>query len=98
MNLPKVMMGDRCLIEIVPETTRQGLIVHRDNTDPRIGIVRAIGNGRRAKKSKQRIPIEGLEIGDRVCVAQFGKWYATIDDKDYWVLESKDLLAKLEPA
>lgn len=89
-------LGDRVLVEPVEEKeVKKGGIIIPDTAKekPQEGIVRALGTGRLDDDGK-RIPFE-VKVGDRVLFSKYGGTEIKIDDKEYKLLSSDDLLAIL---
>jgi chaperonin GroES len=87
-------LGDRVLVEPIEEKeVRKGGIIIPDSAKekPQEGIVRALGTGKLDEKG-QRIPFE-VKVGDRVLFSKYGGTEIKIDDKEYKLLSSDDLLA-----
>ncbi len=90
-------LGDRVLVEPIQETeVRQGGIIVPDTAKekPTEGIVRAVGPGKLDENGK-RIPMEVKE-GDRVLITKYGGTEIKLEDKEYKILSSDDLLGLLE--
>jgi chaperonin GroES len=90
-------LGDRVLVEPVEEKEiKQGGIIVPDTAKekPTEAIVRAVGPGKRDENGK-RIPIEVKE-GDRVLITKYGGTDIRLEDKEYKILGSEDVLAVLE--
>jgi co-chaperonin GroES (HSP10) len=89
-------IGNLVLVEIIEEKMREGIYIASDYTDPRIGIVRGIGKGRKTKKGI--VPITNLSIGNRVLMPQSGKKYVTLDGVRYWIISADEILGVLDAA
>ena len=90
-------LGDRILVEPVEEKeVKKGGIVVPDTAKekPTEGIVRAVGPGKLDEDGK-RIPMEVKE-GDRVLITKYGGTEIKLEDKDYKILSSEDVLGLLE--
>jgi len=90
-------LGDHVLVEPVEEIEiKPGGIIIPDaaKEKPTEGIVRAVGPGKRDEDGK-RIPMEVKE-GDRVLITKYGGTEIKLEDKEYKILNSGDLLAALE--
>ena len=90
-------LGDHVLVEPVEEKgIKPGGIIIPDaaKEKPTEGIIRAVGPGKRDEDGK-RIPMEVKE-GDRVLITKYGGTEIKLEDKDYKILNSGDLLAVLE--
>jgi chaperonin GroES len=90
-------LGDRVLIEPVEEKeVKKGGIIIPDTAKekPQEGVVRALGTGKLDENGK-RIPFE-VKVGDRVLVSKYGGTEIKVDDKEYKLMSSDDLLAILE--
>ena len=87
-------LGDRVLVEPVEEKeVRKGGIIIPDSAKekPTEGIVRALGTGK-ADDSGKKIPFEVRE-GDRVLITKYGGTEVKLDDKEYKLLRTDDILA-----
>ena len=90
-------LGDRVLVEPVEEQeVKKGGIIVPDTAKekPTEGIVRAVGPGKLDDDGK-RIPMEVKE-GDRVLITKYGGTEIKLEDKDYKILSSEDLLGLLQ--
>ena len=90
-------LRDRVLVEPVEEKeVKKGGIVVPDTAKekPTEGIVRAVGPGKLDEDGK-RIPMEVKE-GDRVLITKYGGTEIKLEDKDYKILSSEDILGLLE--
>jgi chaperonin GroES len=89
-------LGDRILVEPVEEKeTKKGGIIIPDTAKekPQEGIVRALGTGKLDDNGK-KIPFE-VKVGDRVLVSKYGGTEIKLDNKEYKILSSDDVLAIL---
>lgn len=90
-------LGDHVLVEPIEEKQiKKGGILVPDTAKekPTEGIVRAVGPGKLNKDGK-RIPIE-VKVGDRVLITKYGGTEINLDDKEYKILTSQDILCLLE--
>ena len=90
-------LGDRVLVEPAEEKeVKKGGIIIPDTAKekPMEGIVIALGTGKTDDDGK-KIPFE-VKKGDRVLVSKYGGTEIKLNDKDYKILNSDDLLAILE--
>jgi len=90
-------LGDRVLVEPIEEKeVKKGGIIIPDTAKekPTEGIVRALGTGKTDDDGK-KIPFE-VKVGDRVLVSKYGGTEIKLDDKDYKILNSDDILAVLQ--
>jgi len=90
-------LRDRVLVEPVEEKdVKKGGIIIPDTAKekPTEGIVRAVGPGKLDEDGK-RIPMEVKE-GDRVLITRYGGTEIKLDDKEYKILSSEDVLGLLE--
>src|SRR5271157_3207685 len=90
-------LGDRILVEPAEEKeVKKGGIIIPDTAKekPMEGIVIALGTGKTDDDGK-KIPFE-VKKGDRVLVSKYGGTEIKLNDKDYKILNSDDLLAILE--
>lgn len=90
-------VGNKVLLEVIEETTRSGFYIPDNCTDPRMGIVVAIGNGRKTKKGNL-IPIEGLAVGDKVLVGDTDKIWMELEGKRHWMTAPENILGALDAA
>jgi len=90
-------LGDRVLVEPVEEKeTKKGGIIIPDSAKekPTEGIVRALGTGKTDDNGK-KVPFE-VKVGDRVLISKYGGTEIKLDNKDYKLLNSDDLLAVVD--
>jgi len=90
-------LGDRVLVEPVEEKeVKKGGIIIPDTAKekPTEGIIRALGTGKTDDDGK-KIPFE-VKVGDRVLVSKYGGTEVKLDDKEYKILNSDDILAIIE--
>lgn len=90
-------LGDRVLVEPVEEKeVKKGGVIIPDTAKekPTEGIVRAVGPGKLDEDGK-RIPMEVKE-GDRVLITKYGGTEIKLDDKEYKILSSEDILGLLQ--
>ncbi|HNQ90275.1 MAG TPA: co-chaperone GroES [Verrucomicrobiota bacterium] len=87
-------LGDRVLVEPVAEKeTKKGGIIIPDTAKekPTEGIVRALGTGKTDEHGK-KVPFE-VKVGDRVLISKYGGTEIKLDDKEYKLLNTDDILA-----
>jgi len=87
-------LGDRVLVEPIEEKeTKKGGIIIPDSAKekPQEGKVIALGTGKLDDNGK-RIPFE-VKVGDRVLVSKYGGTEVKVNDKEYKLLSSDDILA-----
>jgi len=90
-------LGDRVLVEPVEdkEVKKGGIIIPDTAKEkPTEGIVRALGTGKTDDDGK-KVPFE-VKVGDRVLVSKYGGTEIKLDNKDYKLLNSDDLLGVIE--
>ena len=90
-------LGDRVLVQPIEEKEiKQGGIIMPDTAKekPTQGIVRAVGPGKLDEDGK-RIPME-VKAGDRVLITKYGSTEIKLEDKEYKILSSDDILGLLE--
>jgi chaperonin GroES len=90
-------LGDRILVEPAEEReVKKGGIIIPDSAKekPTEGIVVALGTGK-TDDSGKKIPFE-VKKGDRVLVSKYGGTEIKLNDKDYKILSSDDILAIIE--
>jgi chaperonin GroES len=87
-------LGDRVLVEPAEEKeTKKGGIIIPDSAKekPTESVVVALGTGKVDDNGK-KIPFE-VKKGDTVLVSKYGGTEIKINDKDYKILNSDDILA-----
>jgi chaperonin GroES len=87
-------LGDRVLVEPAEEKeTKKGGIIIPDSAKekPTESIVVALGTGKVDDNGK-KIPFE-VKKGDTVLVSKYGGTEIKLNDKDYKILNSDDILA-----
>jgi len=87
-------LGDRVLAEPVEEKeVKKGGIIIPDSAKekPTEAIIRALGTGKTDDDGK-KVPFE-VKVGDRVLISKYGGTEIKLDDKEYKILNSDDLLA-----
>jgi chaperonin GroES len=92
-------LGDRILVEPVEEKeVKKGGIIIPDSAKekPMEAIVVALGTGKTDDDGK-KIPFE-VKKGDRVLISKYGGTEIKLDDQEYKILNSDDILAIIEPA
>ena len=78
------------------ETTVSGLVIPDTAKEkPQQGEVLAVGPGRRAENTGELIPID-IKVGDTVLYSKYGGTEVAVDGEDLLVLNSRDVLAKVE--
>ncbi len=78
------------------ETTVSGLVIPDTAKEkPQQGEVLAVGPGKRAENTGELIPID-IKAGDTVLYSKYGGTEVTVDGEDLLVLNSRDVLAKVE--
>jgi len=90
-------LGDRVLVEPAEEKeVKKGGIIIPDTAKekPTEGIVRALGTGKTDDNGK-KVPFE-VKVGDRVLVSKYGGTEIKLDDRDYKLLNSDDILGVIE--
>ncbi len=90
-------LGDRVLVEPIEEKeVKKGGIIIPDSAKekPQEGKVVALGTGKTDDDGK-KIPFE-VKVGDRVLVSKYGGTEVKINDKEYKLLNSDDILAIIE--
>jgi chaperonin GroES len=89
-------LGDRVLVEPVEEKeVKKGGIIIPDSAKekPTEAVVIALGTGKTDDEGK-KIPFE-VKQGDRVLISKYGGTEIKLEDKDYKILNSDDILAVL---
>jgi len=90
-------LGDRILVEPVEEKeVKKGGIIIPDTAKekPMESIVVALGTGKTDDNGK-KVPFE-VKKGDRVLVSKYGGTEVKINDKEYKILSSDDILAIID--
>ena len=90
-------LGDRILVEPAEEKeVKKGGIIIPDTAKekPTEGIVVALGTGKIDDNGK-KVPFE-VKKGDRVLVSKYGGTEIKLNDKDYKILSTDDILAIIE--
>ncbi len=90
-------LGDRILVEPVEEKeVKKGGIIIPDTAKekPMEATVVALGTGRTNDKG-EKVPFE-VKKGDRVLISKYGGTEIKIENKEYKILNSEDILAILE--
>ena len=86
-------LGDRILVEPVEEKElKKGGIIIPDTAKekPTEGIVRVLGTGKTDDDGK-KVPFE-VKVGDRVLVSKYGGTEVKLNDKEFKILSSDDIL------
>ena len=89
--------GDRILVESVEEKeSKKGGIIIPDSAKekPTEAVVRVLGTGKTDDDGK-KVPFE-VKVGDRILISKYGGTEVKLDDKEYKLLSSDDVLAILE--
>lgn len=98
MNMNIKPLGDHILIEPLQkeEKSKYGIVLPetRDKEQPQEGKVIAVGMGRQLPSGK-RLEIE-VKKGDRVLFRKYGPDEIKVDDKEYLIAKSEDILAIIE--
>lgn len=90
-------LGDRVLIQrIEQETTLKGGIILPETAKKKqeMAVVIAVGNGKVVSDGKT-LPMP-VEIGDKVLMDKYSGQEVTINDEEYVVLKSDDIIAIIE--
>jgi len=90
-------LGDRVLVEPIEEKeVKKGGIIIPDSAKekPQEGKVVALGTGKTDDNGK-KIPFE-VKVGDRVLVSKYGGSEVKLNDKEYKLLSSDDILAIID--
>jgi chaperonin GroES len=90
-------LGDKILVEPAEEReVKKGGIIIPDSAKekPTEGIVIALGTGKTDDNGK-KVPFE-VKKGDRVLVSKYGGTEIKLNDKDYKIMSSDDILAIIE--
>ena len=92
-------LGNRIFVETVEEVMSSGIAIPETyQRESRIGIVKAVGNGRRNKKG-ERIPITTVKVGDKVLLPYAlgpGSRGILIDGKRCYSIILEELLGVME--
>jgi chaperonin GroES len=90
-------LGDRVLVEPIEEKeVKKGGIIIPDSAKekPQEGKVVALGTGKTDDNGK-KIPFE-VKVGDRVLVSKYGGSEVKLNDKEYKLQSSDDILAIID--
>ena len=90
-------LGDRVLVEPVEEKeVKKGAIIIPDTAKekPTEAVIVALGTGKTDDDGK-KVTFE-VKKGDRVLISRYGGTEIKLDNKEYKILNSDDLLAVLE--
>ena len=90
-------LGDRVLAEPVEEKeVKKGGIIIPDSAKEKHteAVIRALGTGKTDDDGK-KIPFE-VKVGDRVLISKYGGTEVKLDDKEYKILNSDDILAIIQ--
>ena len=90
-------LGDRVLVEAVEEKeVKKGGIIIPDTAKekPMESVVVALGTGKTDDNGK-KVPFE-VKKGDRILCSKYGGTEIKIDNKEYKILSSDDILAVLD--
>lgn len=90
-------LGDRVLVQAIEleEQVKGGIIIPDSAKEkPQEAVVVAVGPGKRDDDGKL-IPME-VKVGDTVLTSKYGGTDIKIDDKEYKILNSSDILAIVE--
>ena len=96
MALKVKPLGDRVLVEAVEEKeVKKGGIIIPDTAKekPMEAVVVALGTGKTDDDGK-KIAFE-VKVGDHVLTSKYGGTEIKVDDKEYKILNSDDILAVL---
>lgn len=98
------LIGNRVLVKPDTLVKWHGIdipmdITHFENQfmDMRVGTVVAVGVGRRTKKGVT-VPIEHINVGDRVLLPRSDKIQMNMEDGFHWLCNSDSILGKLDAA
>ena len=88
-------LGDRVVLETIAkeEVTASGIFIPDTaaKEKPQEGKVVAVGTGR-VLESGQRIPLE-VVVGDRVFFSKYAGNEIKVEDKEYLIINERDILA-----
>ena len=90
-------LGDRVLIEAIEqkEVIKGGIVIPDSAKEkPQEAVVVAVGPGKRDDNGVL-VPVE-VKVGDHVLTSKYGGTEIKIDDKEYKILNSSDILAIVE--
>ncbi len=86
------LLANLCLLELIEEETRGGIIVPENQRATNFGIVRGVGEGKKTRKGVT-IPME-VKVGDRVMISpNGGRRDIIVDEKKCWLIDQDNLLA-----
>ena len=87
-------LGDRVLVEPVEEKeVKKGGIIIPDSAKekPTQSVIIALGTGKTDSEGN-KVPFE-VKVGDKVLVSKYGGTEVKLNDKEYKILNSDDILA-----
>ena len=94
-------LGDRVLIELIPEDerskkTKYGIVIPdtAEKERPQEGKVAAVGEGKVLESGKV-VPLK-VKKGDKVLFSKYGPSEIKIDGKEYLIAKDEDILAIIE--
>jgi chaperonin GroES len=90
-------LGDRVLVEPVEEADSKKTGIYIPDTareKPTEAIVRALGCGKTNDEGR-RIPFD-VKVGDRVLTSKYGGSEVKLDNKEYRILGSEDILGVIQ--
>lgn len=87
---------DRILLEeiLAESATASGILLPESKEKPSMARVVAVGNGKKDKDGNV-IPM-GVAVGDCVIYKKYATTHVTYQDKDYLIIDMKDVLAIVE--
>lgn len=90
------VVGNRVMV--VPDERKDrtpvGLILPQQaQEDAQIGTVVAVGEGRYSEKTGVLIPIDFINVGDRVLYSKYGGTVIEVDEEEVLLLSPDDVLA-----
>jgi chaperonin GroES len=90
-------LGDRVLVEPVEEqnANKSGIIIPDTAKEkPMEAIVRALGTGKTDDEGK-KVPFD-VKVGDRVLTSKYGGTEVKLDNKEFRILSSDDILGVID--
>jgi chaperonin GroES len=94
-------IGDHILVEPLAreEVTKSGIVIPETVKEkPQQGKVIAVGSGKYYDDTLVSFKEMGIEVGQTVMFTKYGPTEVTINDQEYFILESHDILGVVEEA
>lgn len=92
-------VGDHIVVKPLTkeEKTKSGLFLPDSAQEkPQQGTVVAVGHGRYVQNTLVSFKDLGIEVGQVVMLKKYGPTEVKLDDEDYYIVESEDILGIVE--